>query len=65
MFGLTYDSELSVGEDSAVLVLCHTLVHADVGQIQATDGQHSITRLNPVLLKTHTHTTHTHAGTHI
>ena len=56
LFGLTYDSELSVGEDSAVLVLCHTLVHADVGQIQAADRQHSIIRLDPVLLKTHTHT---------
>lgn len=54
MFELTYDSELGVGEDAAVLVLCHTLVHADVGQIQAADRQHSIVRLNPVLLKTHT-----------
>ncbi len=64
VFGLTYDSELSVGEDSAMLVLCHTLVHADVGKIQATDRQHSIIRLNPVLLKTHACTTHTHTQIH-
>lgn len=65
MFELTDDSELSVGEDSAMLVLCHTLVHADVCQIQAADCQHSIIRLNPVLLKTCAHTnTNTHAYTH-
>lgn len=63
MFELTDDSELSVGEDSAMLVLCHTLVHADVRQIQAADCQHSIIRLNPVLLKTCTYT-NTHAYTH-
>lgn len=58
VFRLTYDSELSVGEDSTMLVLCHTLVHADVSQIQAVDRQHSIIHLNPVLLKD---TTHKHA----
>lgn len=55
MFGLTYHSELSVGEDSAMLVLSHTLVHADVSQIQVTDRQHSVVHLNPVLLKTRAH----------
>lgn len=54
MFELTYDSELGVGEDAAVLVLRHALVHADVGQIQVADCQHAVIRLNPVLLKTST-----------
>lgn len=64
IFGLTYDSELSIGEDSAMFVLCHTLVHADVSQIQAADCQQSIIRLNPVLLKKcQIHNTNTHVCT--
>lgn len=48
---LTYDSELSVGEHPAVPVLCHALVHADVRQVQATDRQHSVIYLKPVLFE--------------
>lgn len=62
MFGLTYDSQLCVGENPAMLVFRHALVHADVSQIQAIDCQHSIIRLNSVLLKTRARThKHTHA----
>ena len=59
--GLTYHSELSVGENSSMLVLSHTLVHADVGQPQAVDGQDAVIHLNPVLKHTHINT---HINTH-
>lgn len=48
---LTYDSELSVREHPAMPVLCHALVHADVRQVQATDRQHSVIYLKPVLFE--------------
>lgn len=57
----TYDSELSVGEDSAMFVLCHTLVHADVCQVQAVDCERSMINLNPGLLDTCTRSRNTHA----
>lgn len=60
VFGLTYNSQLSIGKDSPVLVLCHALVHANVGQIQAADRQNSIIYLNSVLLETETHSTCMH-----
>lgn len=35
--GVTYNSELRVGVDLAVLIPSHTLVHSRVGQGQAAD----------------------------
>lgn len=49
---LTDDTELSVGEDASVFVLRHALVHADVTQVQVADCQHTVIRLDPVLLQT-------------
>lgn len=53
LHSLTYHSELCVGEDSAMFVLCYTLVYPDVSQLQAADGQDPVVHLHSVLKNRH------------
>lgn len=49
---LTDNSEFSIGVHFSILVSSHALVHSNIGERQASDGQGAINDLHPLLWKT-------------